>query len=262
MMTDSGGVSEISRLRAGGTHLVISFCLLVLLAIGMHFSGYTWPIWYLQGAVRLFGMVVFVDLCLGPSITLIISNPKKPRRELLRDWTIIALVQIVALGYGAYTLWEGRPIVAVVAVDRIEVMSANTLQPKRLEMAQTKCELIHDTGMLPKWPVCLMVARMPQDSKLRQDILFSAVGGGPDLSGMPEYYVPPVEAKQDILDALRPVDVALKNVPAMAAGLKASLARLGVKEDQVKILWVLGRAKSAFLVYRVSDNALLDTLFE
>ena len=34
---------------------------------------------------------------------------RKPRRELARDISIIAIVQLCALGYGTVSLWNGRP---------------------------------------------------------------------------------------------------------------------------------------------------------
>src|SRR5262245_29829894 len=98
------------RLKAFGLHLFASACALTLVLGGLYFGWYHWPGWYLTAVVRILLIVGTVDLILGPSLTLIIANPTKPRRELARDIAMIATVQLCALGYGAVTLWQGRPM--------------------------------------------------------------------------------------------------------------------------------------------------------
>src|ERR1700752_540233 len=95
------------RFKAFGLHLLGSACALALVLGGLYVGWYRWPGWYLTGGLHVTAILAGVDLTLGPLITLIIANPNKPRRELVRDVGIIVAVQIVALGYGATTLWNG-----------------------------------------------------------------------------------------------------------------------------------------------------------
>ena len=81
--------------------------------------------WYLTGVQRVLIILVVVDLIVGPTLTFIIANPKKPRRELLRDVAIIATVQILALAYGAATLWRGRPLYYAYFVNRVQMVQAS-----------------------------------------------------------------------------------------------------------------------------------------
>ncbi|HYL72372.1 MAG TPA: fimb protein, partial [Candidatus Dormibacteraeota bacterium] len=98
------------RLKAFGLHLTGSACALGLALGSLYLGWYRWPGWYLTGVLHVLVIVAIVDLGLGPTLTLIIANPRKPRRELARDIGIIVSVQIAALIYGAATLWQGRPL--------------------------------------------------------------------------------------------------------------------------------------------------------
>ena len=73
------------RLKAFGLHLLASVCALTLVLGGLYLGWYYWPGWYLTAVTRVLLIVGSVDLVLGPTLTLIIANPQKPRRTLARD---------------------------------------------------------------------------------------------------------------------------------------------------------------------------------
>ena len=126
------------RLTAFGLHLCASACVLTLILGGMYFGWYRWPGWYLSGVIHVVGIVVLVDVVIGPTLTLIIANPAKPRRELTRDLAIIVSVQLVALVYGAATLWEGRPLYYTFSADRLEFVQASDIDAAETALAQQK----------------------------------------------------------------------------------------------------------------------------
>jgi len=98
------------RFKAFGLHVTASLCLFLLALGTLYFGWYRWPGWYLTGATTIVLLMAGVDVVLGPLLTFIIANPNKPRRELTRDIAVIATVQLVAMGYGLTTLWQGRPL--------------------------------------------------------------------------------------------------------------------------------------------------------
>src|SRR5262249_4808550 len=98
------------RFKAFGLHLLGSACLMGLLLGGLYLGWYRWPGWYLAGALTIALIMTGIDVVLGPLFTLLVANPKKPRRELTRDIAIIVAVQVIAAGYGIVTLWNGRPL--------------------------------------------------------------------------------------------------------------------------------------------------------
>src|ERR1700747_873160 len=112
------------RFTAFGLHLLGSDCALALILGALYAGWYRWPGWYLTGVLHVVTILLIVDLALGPTLTLIIASPRKPRRGLARDIGVIVTVQLAALIYGAATLWLGRPLYYTFSADRLEVVQA------------------------------------------------------------------------------------------------------------------------------------------
>jgi len=53
-------------------------------------------------------VMIGVDVVLGPMLTFIFANTKKPRRELARDLGVFVVFQLCALTYGSLSLWNCR----------------------------------------------------------------------------------------------------------------------------------------------------------
>ncbi len=123
------------RFKAFGLHLFGSACALTLILGGLYLGWYRWPGWYLTGVLHVLIIVGVVDLALGPTLTGIIANPRKPRRELARDIAIIVTVQIAALIYGAATLWQGRPLYYTFSADRLEIVQASDIEASEIALA-------------------------------------------------------------------------------------------------------------------------------
>lgn len=194
------------RLRAFLLHLVGSACALTLILGGLYLGWYRWPGWYLTGVLRVLIILLVVDLALGPTITLIIANPKKPRRHLARDITIVVLVQLVALAYGAITLWHGRPLYYTFSADRLEMVQAADIERKEaLQGRQERPELAPHWYSRPRW----VWAPLPQDPAEAAKIVNAALFGGPDVINMPRYFnawdagLPTLRQKLTALDDIK-----------------------------------------------------------
>src|SRR5579863_1559744 len=124
------------RLQAFTLHLTGSACALTIVLGGLYFGWYRWPGWYLTGVLRVLLIVGVVDLALGPTLTGIIANPRKPRRELARDIAIIVTVQIAALIYGAATLWQGRPLYYAFSVNSLSMVQASDIEPGEIALVR------------------------------------------------------------------------------------------------------------------------------
>ena len=124
------------RFKAFGLHLLGSACALTLVLGGMYLGWYRWPGWYLSSVLHIVGIVLMVDLAIGPTLTLVVANPGKPRRSLARDIGIIVAVQLVALGYGTVTLWMGRPLYYAFSVDCLQLIQASDLQSDEIVLGQ------------------------------------------------------------------------------------------------------------------------------
>lgn len=110
-------------LRAAAVHLLLSFAVagvIALLVFGIWFPA---PLRQLVGGTELFWLIFSVDVVCGPLLTFVVFNPAKIRSELRRDLALVALIQLIALGYGVYTLGYARPVALVHEVDRFRVVS-------------------------------------------------------------------------------------------------------------------------------------------
>jgi len=175
------------RLTAFGLHLSASACVLGVILGTLYAGWYGWPGWYLTGVLHVLLILLCVDLALGPTVTLIIANPRKPRGELARDIFIIVLVQFVALVYGAATLWRGRPLYYTFSTDRLEMVQASDLEPEELARARRD-----NPALAPHWysPVRWVWAPLPDDPAEANRIMQSAILGGKDVVDMPRYFKP------------------------------------------------------------------------
>lgn len=114
-------------LRAAAIHLLLSATVagvVAALVFGLWFPS---PLRELVGGTELFWLIVGVDVVCGPLLTLVMFNPGKPRAELRRDLALVALIQLLALGYGIHTLAHARPVALVHEVDRFRVVTYSDL---------------------------------------------------------------------------------------------------------------------------------------
>ncbi len=175
------------RLRAFGLHLAASASALTLVLGSLWLGWYQWPGWYLASALQVVGIVVLVDVVLGPTLTLIVANPGKPRTELVRDIAIIAAVQLIALGYGAVTLWGGRPLYYTFSADRLELVQASDLKADDIRAGRSgNPALAPYWYSRPRW----IWAPLPENPEEAKKIALGTAFGGSDVVQMPRYFRP------------------------------------------------------------------------
>lgn len=225
------------RLTAFGLHLLGSACVLTLILGGLYWGWYRWPGWYLTAVSRVLLLVGIVDLALGPTLTLIVANPKKQHRTLARDIAIIVAVQIAALIYGAATLWQGRPLYYAFSVDRLETVQASDLKPEEITLAKHE-----NPSFAPRWHSVprWVWAPLPEDPDKAANIVKSTVFGGQDVIDMPRYFKPWDAGLPDLRQRLSVVTDIRYFSKAEMARLKSRMTRLGLSSQQRNALVMWG----------------------
>lgn len=186
------------RFSAAAVHLAIS------LLIGLITYALVFNVWYADkfsvaiNVSSIFIILLIVDVCLGPLITLIIFNPKK--KELKLDLAIVALIQLGALVYGVNTVFQGRPVYAVFNIDRFDLIRANDLADEDWGGAKEEFK------RLPLWGVKYIIAVRPDSPDERQQLLFDALAGKKDLPFIPKYYQPYENHLEYIKTKIRPLE--------------------------------------------------------
>ena len=108
-------------------HLLISLSLAAVAAVLVLGIWYPSPYSDLSGGRNLFLLLVGVDVVCGPLLTMVVFSSAKPRAELWRDLGLVVLIQLAALFYGMRMVWEARPLLVVMEVDRFKVVIAADL---------------------------------------------------------------------------------------------------------------------------------------
>lgn len=115
--------------KAALVHLSASLLIGIMVAAVVFSLWFPYPYRELAGGLHLFWILMVIDVVCGPLLTAFIYNPKKSRRELTLDFSVIGLLQITALAYGLYSISLARPVALVFEADRMVAVSAASIFP-------------------------------------------------------------------------------------------------------------------------------------
>lgn len=170
--------------RAAGIHSLCSVLVAALAAWVVFEVWFTYPYRQMSGGSELFLLLVVVDVVCGPLLTFVLFNPKKSRKELWMDLGLVALIQLAALGYGMWTVWQARPLYLVHEVDRYKVISAPDVKAEELDALPVNLKPQFWSG-----PQTVSI-RPPKNAEEHNKVLFEAATGGRDYGARPEFYIP------------------------------------------------------------------------
>jgi hypothetical protein len=237
------------RMCAASIHFAISAILAGL--IGFLVFAVWYPPNYVEvsGGLTLFAMLVGIDVLLGPALTAMVVDQKKPITELRRDIVIIVLLQLIALGYGMYTIAMARPVHIVFEVDRFRVVSAADVDPIQLAKASDTYRVLPWTGP------SVIAARTSINAEESARALDLALQGV-EISMLPERWMayPPNAAA--VLAKSRPVALLLAKYPEMGPQIQDAVEENGVRPQDLFFLPIQGRKKDG-VVLLSSPNAVI-----
>lgn len=185
------------RLKAFLLHLTISILIALLALLIVFRLWYPAPLHEALGVTHIFLLLLLVDVTLGPLMTLLVY--KAGKRTLTMDLTIIAALQLTALGYGFWNVVEGRPAWIVYNADRFDVVTVVDIDTRSLEDAPTQYRNAPWTG--PQWVAAVGPANLDE----YQGLLFESIMGGSDLPQRPNLYRPLEEMAEAMQQHARPL---------------------------------------------------------
>ncbi len=187
-----------ARIKAFMMHLVAS-AIIALLAVILVFNlWYPAPLHEALGVTHIFMLLLLVDVILGPLLTLLVF--KVGKKSLVMDLTIIACLQLAALGYGLWIVAEGRPAWIVYNVDRFDVVTVLDIDTRQMDEALSQYRNVSWTG--PQW----VGAIGPENREQRSNILFEAALGGSDIAQRPNLYRPLMEMAEIMRQRAQPLE--------------------------------------------------------
>ncbi len=110
--------------RAVTWHLALSLLLSMALAAWLLLHWFPAPFSFAAGALTGLVIVVSVELCLGPMLTLLLIHSKKSFKENVLDACVVAALQFSALGYGLWQVSLARPAAVVFWQDSFYLVKA------------------------------------------------------------------------------------------------------------------------------------------
>ena len=219
--------TKTTRWRAATVHFALSVLIAALVFAAIYFVWYPGALFESAGGRNLFLLIACVDVVIGPLITLIIFVPGK--RGLVFDLVVIALLQLAALSYGVWVLYESRPAWMVFVKDRFELVRANHVLEAERAKAKSPFNEIPIDG--PRF----VGARMPAETGEQLRIAISAARGH-DLQTYPQYLVAYDDVKKAVAAKSRPFEKLLEFNPAKRSEVEGLPARLGRSREQIRYL--------------------------
>ena len=147
-------LTRVKRSTAFLVHFGISLSLFAVLVTLMLTQWFPGPYFEVDGGWQGIRVIAFVDLVLGPALTLMFFRPhRKPHRELKFDLSLIAAAQVIALVWGVWTVYNSRPVSVV-----FHRHYFSTVPHSGLAEADAR---IRQSGLEPRDPAALSDDRPP-----------------------------------------------------------------------------------------------------
>jgi hypothetical protein len=238
------------RLRAAALHFGVSAAVAATVLALVLLGWYPLPLPTLLGVEAILLIMLGVDVVLGPLFTLLVFDRRK--RGLKWDLATIAALQLVALGYGVHTVYQGRPAFVVFVKDRFEVVSPADLQPEARSAARGHPPASIDP-LSPRW----VAARLPESAAERSEILLQAITHGRDAQHHPRLYV---DYRAESLAALAralPIERLRELNPMRTAEIDAAVAATGREARALRYLPIRGPARDGAVLIDAADGRVL-----
>ena len=207
----------MNKFKAAGIHLLLSISIAVLLLALMLGVWYPGSYFKLMGGGELIFLMAGIDVCLGPLLTFVVFKPHK--KSLKFDLSIIALLQVSALIYGASVMFQARPVFNVFTKDVFQVASAADIDSKELKLAKKV-----EWQKLPLAGPILLAAIEPTDVNEKQKVILAAASGI-DWHQLPKLYVSYDSQRQNMLKNAKPIsslrEITSKNADVVNRFLRA-----------------------------------------
>lgn len=244
----------MSRWRAAFIHLGLSISTVLLIAIALLSTWYPLSLLEAVGGLGLIGILAGVDACIGPLLTLVVF--KTGKRGLTFDLTVIAILQLMALGYGLYSIYLARPVFLLFSVDRFELVQASELTPANLSAAKYP-----EYRVLPLTGPVIAGIKRATDPEERRKMLFEYIPQGLDYRHFPRYYVPYADVtKEAIAAAQSPKNWQPTAMQQAQATLNDYLKGHGLQPSQVKLLPLAAPKLDMTVLINGESGAVLDFL--
>ena len=207
-------------------HLVVCVLVATIAALLVFLIWYPAPWRQMLGVESIFLMLMGIDIVCGPLLTFILASSQKPKRTLVLDLSVVAMIQVAALGYGMWSVFVARPVVVAFEVDRFVVVSANEVASKELDEAPLS--LRHLSWIGPRYVATR--SSLTADEQLKSIELSM---NGVTTAMRPGWWILYEEAASDVNRAAKPLMGLLEKRVGQDDVLKRAAERSGFRVTEL-----------------------------
>ena len=236
----------MTRWKASALHLSLSILTLGTIAGLLVWHWYPPGLFHMAKADKLLGLVAVVDVLIGPFLTLVVY--KTGKKTLKFDLTVIALIQIAALGYGLRALWESRPVYLVASTQYFDLVFANEIDPVDLRAAQPEYQ------RLPAFGARTVGIVVPTDPAAREKALDLALAGK-DMQFVPANYRAYREVAPTLLANTPPIALQIERLaPDARAKVKTAIHTSGLAQQDLALVPIYSSRGTAAALLDARDG--------
>jgi len=233
----------VSRRQAFFIHLGISLAIFAAVLGLLILVWYPWPLFDLEGGWKGVRLVALVDIVLGPALTLVLFKPGKPGLKF--DMSLVVLMQVGALVYGMWNLYEARPVMLVHADDHVQALSRARLA----EIDSSGAALDKWEALTPRW----ISVDLPLDPIEFADVFTSTYDSPGGVHGLVERYRPLHERWRQVLPSAVRIEPYVAGNESWQQRLSELIQSLDRPVTELAFLPYIGRRDRLFLAFdRVS----------
>ena len=238
-----------SKTKASFFHFIISLLIISITFFILLSVWYPDPFFKTSGIVAILITIIAVDLVLGPALTFVVFQPKK--KTLLFDMSIIVVIQLSALVYGVYTVYQAHPLYIVYAIDRFTPIYTNEIETEKIRYEELKKSKI--TGPT------LAYLEKPTDPEEMSRVTMEVLSGKPDLDARAEYYAPFTKFASKVMqNGLTPQQIS--ETPENKQKLEAFITKYGKAANDYAFLPLVGKEKDVLWVWDKNSEQPVGTL--
>ncbi len=238
----------LSKTKAAFVHFLLGFIIIIPIILFIRFQLYPGILLDVTGVKKILLIIFTADLCLGPSLTFLVY--KKNKKTLRFDLTVIVCVQLLALGYGTYTLWAGRPVYIASSGARFEIVQAPDILEKNIKASPKP---------LPVWGPEWVGTKIPDDVEQRNEVTFSAIFGQ-DYGYYPQHHTAFSDMYSQHLQYARPLSELLKDDKEKRTVIQDWLIAHSLEESQVLQMPAKAREADFTVLINAKTGAVLDMI--
>lgn len=228
----------LSKFKAASIHFLLSLVIISLIIGLIVYFWFPHSIMQVSNFKEISLLIIGIDMVLGPLLTFVVFKPKK--KSIKFDLGTIAVMQVGALVFGIYNLYQIHPVYIAFTVDRFTLVSAMNAKPEQATLKEFNISKLSS----PK----IVVAKMPEDREARNTIVLeSMTNGTSDFEHKAEYYQTVENNLDEIIAASLDAGVIFEDQVAKSK-LNKFINKYGKTKEDYVFLPLEGNSKDAVWV--------------